>query len=64
MAKRCAARSDVVREQFGVARDAVHGPDAEDWLGVPMRRDDRVCGAIVVQSYDRPESTATRSARC
>ncbi len=47
--------SDVVREQFGVARDAVHGPDADDWLGVPMRRADRVSGAIVVQSYDRPD---------
>ena len=30
------------------------GPESEDWLGVPMRRDDRVCGAVVVQSYDRP----------
>ena len=48
--------SDVVREQLGVAVDQGHGPDSEDWLGVPMRRDDRVCGAIVVQSYDRPDS--------
>ncbi|GAB3383197.1 bifunctional diguanylate cyclase/phosphodiesterase [Lysobacter fragariae] len=47
--------SDVLRAQFGVGRDAQHGPDSEDWLGVPMRRDDRVCGAIVVQSYDRPD---------
>ncbi|GAB3754236.1 bifunctional diguanylate cyclase/phosphodiesterase [Lysobacter olei] len=30
------------------------GPECEDWLGVPMRRDDRVCGAVVVQSYDQP----------
>ena len=29
-------------------------PTAQDWLGVPMRREDRVCGAIVVQSYDQP----------
>ncbi|HJW47097.1 MAG TPA: GAF domain-containing protein, partial [Lysobacter sp.] len=44
-----------LRAQFGVPRDdARHGPDSEDWLGVPMRRADRVCGAIVVQSYDRP----------
>jgi diguanylate cyclase (GGDEF)-like protein len=42
------------REQLGVPADASHGPDSEDWLGVPMRREDRVCGAIVVQSYDHP----------
>jgi diguanylate cyclase (GGDEF)-like protein len=42
-----------VRERLGVDRDLAHGPESEDWLGVPMRRDDRVCGAIVVQSYDR-----------
>jgi diguanylate cyclase (GGDEF)-like protein len=41
------------REQLGVPADETHGPDSEDWLGVPMRREDRVCGAIVVQSYDR-----------
>ncbi|RNF84995.1 EAL domain-containing protein [Montanilutibacter psychrotolerans] len=54
-----------IRKQLGVASDAEidtaalekdQGPDSEDWLGVPMRRDDRVCGAIVVQSYDRPDS--------
>ncbi|VXB22960.1 conserved hypothetical protein [Luteimonas sp. 9C] len=33
----------------------LHGPDSADWLGVPLRRDGRVCGAIVVQSYDRPD---------
>lgn len=27
------------------------GPDSNDWLGVPMIRDGRVHGAIVVQSY-------------
>lgn len=27
------------------------GPDSCDWLGVPMRREGRVHGAIVVQSY-------------
>ncbi|MGQ4659722.1 EAL domain-containing protein [Lysobacter sp. F6437] len=48
--------SDEVRRQLSVGRDDRHGPDSEDWLGVPMRRDDRVCGAIVVQSYDRPDS--------
>lgn len=34
--------------------DHSHGPDSADWLGVPLRRDGRVCGAIVVQSYDVP----------
>jgi diguanylate cyclase (GGDEF)-like protein len=50
--------SDFVREKMGVPSDLGHGPDSADWLGVPMRRDDRVCGAIVVQSYDRPDSYA------
>jgi len=32
---------------------SVHsGPDSADWLGVPMWRDNTVCGAIVVQSYE------------
>ncbi len=48
--------SDFVRIKMGVPKDLGHGPDSADWLGVPMRRDDRVCGAIVVQSYDRPDS--------
>ena len=47
--------SAAIRERLCVARDIRHGPDSEDWLGVPMRRDDRICGAIVVQSYDRPD---------
>ena len=48
--------SHVVREKMGVPRNPDHGPDSQDWLGVQMRRNDRVCGAIVVQSYDRPDS--------
>jgi len=43
-----------VRGELGVPKDVAHGPDSADWLGVPMRRDNRVSGAIVVQSYDRP----------
>lgn len=31
---------------------AIFGPDSEDWLGVPMLRDGRALGAIVVQSYE------------
>ncbi|MDG6349476.1 GAF domain-containing protein, partial [Luteimonas sp. 8-5] len=45
-----------LRHELGVHLDIKHGPDSADWLGVPMRRDDRVCGAIVVQSYDHPAS--------
>ncbi|WP_345776353.1 bifunctional diguanylate cyclase/phosphodiesterase [Luteimonas salinisoli] len=48
--------SERIRAALGVERDAAHGPDSADWLGVPMRRDSRVCGAIVVQNYDRPGS--------
>lgn len=44
---------ELIRLQLGVERDPKHGPDSVDWLGVTMRRDDSVCGAIVVQSYDR-----------
>ncbi|MEO6064937.1 MAG: EAL domain-containing protein, partial [Lysobacterales bacterium] len=31
----------------------IHGPDGEDWLGVPMIRDGEVHGALVVQSYEQ-----------
>jgi len=48
--------SSTVRQRLGVTPNVSHGPDSLDWLGVPMRRDDRVCGAIVVQSYDTPAS--------
>ncbi len=48
--------SEALRRRFGIPRDPSHGPDSLDWLGVPMRREDRVVGAIVVQSYDRPDS--------
>ena len=47
--------SELIRAQLSVERDVAHGPDAADWLGVPMRREGRVCGAIVVQSYDQPD---------
>ena len=48
--------SAVIRQKLGVVPDAKHGPDSLDWMGVPMRREDRICGAIVVQSYDTPAS--------
>ena len=44
-----------VRRLLGVERDPLHGPESADWLGVPMRRDGYVGGAIVVQSYDQPQ---------
>ena len=31
--------------------DTTEGAESLDWLGVPMWRDNRVCGAIVVQDY-------------
>ena len=43
--------SEQVRIRLNVPRDPSHGPDSDDWLGVPMRREGRVSGAIVVQSY-------------
>ena len=45
--------SDLIRHRLHVVRNPAQGPDSQDWLGVPMRRGERVCGAIVVQSYDR-----------
>ena len=48
--------SDVIRTRLGVPREARHGPASADWLGVPVRRGGRVAGAIVVQSYNRPDS--------
>jgi len=39
-----------LREQVDGPLNIV-GPDAADWLGVPMLRDGRVCGGLVVQSY-------------
>ncbi|WP_273386838.1 EAL domain-containing protein [Thermomonas hydrothermalis] len=45
--------SHVLRAQYGVALSDATGPDAADWLGVPMWRDGRVTGALVVQSYEQ-----------
>ncbi len=52
------------RPLVGPARDIIEslgipheeyagGPLSEDWLGVPLLREGRVCGAIVVQDYTR-----------
>ncbi len=53
--------SNAIRAQLGVSRDLTHGPDAADWLGVPLRRDGEVGGAIVVQSYDVPDCYSDES---
>ncbi|MFT4246838.1 MAG: EAL domain-containing protein [Pseudomonas sp.] len=44
--------SDHLALGLGMPHDPSRGPDSKDWLGVPMLRDGRVAGAIVVQSYD------------
>lgn len=43
--------SHVVGAALGVQRDESLGPEAEDWLGVPMIAANGIRGAIVVQSY-------------
>ncbi|MGV8923184.1 MAG: EAL domain-containing protein [Thermomonas sp.] len=43
-----------LRNQHGITPDPSNGPDSADWLGVPMLRDERVVGGIVVQSYEHP----------
>ena len=47
--------SSLLRERLGIAVTDGSGPDSADWLGVPMLRDERVVGAIVVQSYQRAD---------
>ena len=43
-----------LRERHHIENEESNGPDSADWLGVPMLRDTRVAGGIVVQSYERP----------
>ena len=38
---------------FGLEWEEVYGPNSADWLGVPMAAEGKVCGAVVVQSYDQ-----------
>ena len=47
-----------LRDAFGIPFGDENGPDSADWLGVPMRREDVVVGAIVVQSYQRENAYA------
>jgi diguanylate cyclase (GGDEF)-like protein len=46
--------SSLLRERNGIPWTEHNGPDSADWLGVPLLREGRVVGGIVVQSYDRP----------
>jgi diguanylate cyclase (GGDEF)-like protein len=41
-----------LRSVLGAPLDDGLGPDAEDWMGVPIVEDGMVRGAVVVQSYD------------
>ncbi|MCC7097002.1 MAG: EAL domain-containing protein [Thermomonas sp.] len=43
--------SQLLREMFHIPDQPENGPDSADWLGVPMSRDERVAGALVVQNY-------------
>ena len=45
--------SEQVRMFLGVERDNLYGPEAEDWLGVPLVGAGHVSGALVVQSYHK-----------
>src|SRR3546814_19553742 len=44
-----------LRQEMGVHLAITHGPDSADWLGVPMARADRVCGASGGQGCDPPD---------
>jgi diguanylate cyclase (GGDEF)-like protein len=47
------AAHDII-ESLGIPHEEyAGGPLSEDWLGVPLLRDGRICGAIVVQDYNR-----------
>ena len=39
-------------QQLEESHELLDGPESSDWLGVPMWREGRVCGAVVVQSYE------------
>ena len=47
--------SEALRATYDIPFGEANGPDSADWLGVPMHREDRVVGAIVVQNYERPD---------
>ena len=43
--------SEQLRQLLDVTRDEEYGPEALDWLGVPLASGEQVLGALVVQSY-------------
>ncbi|MBW8822810.1 MAG: EAL domain-containing protein [Xanthomonadales bacterium] len=54
--------SSALAVQFGIAEDDCIGPPSLSWLGVPMMSDGVARGAVVVQSYDRPNRYSRESA--
>lgn len=50
--------SEALHHRFGIGYSPSQGPHSADWLGVPMLRDGRVMGAIVVQSYEHADCYA------
>lgn len=47
--------SEALRAAYDIPFGEASGPDSADWLGVPMHREDRVVGAIVVQNYEHAD---------
>ncbi|WP_449447042.1 EAL domain-containing protein [Thermomonas brevis] len=43
--------SEQITEMLGLAEDGAFGTPSIDFMGVPMRRDGQILGALVVQSY-------------
>ena len=43
--------SEQIMEMLGLAEDGAFGTPSIDFMGVPMRRDGQILGALVVQSY-------------
>lgn len=43
--------SEQIMEMLGLAEDGAFGTPSIDFMGVPMRRDGQIVGALVVQSY-------------
>ncbi len=56
------SKSDIAKLAFE-ARINLIGSRAESWLGVPMQIDEKVIGAIVVQSYNNPKAYNNESIR-
>ncbi len=49
------APREILRSMNIPSEEYAGGPLSEDWLGVPLLRSAQVCGAIVVQDYERAD---------